>query len=112
QGIAALVTAIRQAPIEPGMPVPPVLVVAPPAIATPKGPIAPKFAGAEGKCGGLAAAYRQVCSDLACHFLDAGEYVQASRVDGVHLDLEQHLVLGRALADASAPLLGDGAAGA
>ena len=45
QGIAALVTAIRQAPIEPGMPVPPVLVVAPPPIQEPRGPIAPKFAG-------------------------------------------------------------------
>src|SRR5215475_7012436 len=31
QGIAALVNAIRRAPIEPGMPVPPVLVVCPPA---------------------------------------------------------------------------------
>ena len=38
QGIAALVSAIRSAPIEPGMPVPPVLVVAPPLIGSPKGP--------------------------------------------------------------------------
>src|SRR5882757_10210321 len=42
QGIAALVNAIRQAPIEPGMPVPPVMVVAPPPIETPRGPIARK----------------------------------------------------------------------
>ena len=47
QGIAALVSAIRSAPIEPGMPVPPVLVVAPPLIGSPKGPIAPKFEGGE-----------------------------------------------------------------
>ncbi len=47
QGIAALVKAIRQAPIEPGMPVPPILVVAPPPMETPKGPIAPKFVGGE-----------------------------------------------------------------
>ena len=37
QGIAALVRAIRSAPIEPGMPVPEVLIVAPPVIQTPKG---------------------------------------------------------------------------
>jgi hypothetical protein len=44
QGLGALVTAIRQAPIEPGMPVPPILVVAPPAIETPKGTIHPALA--------------------------------------------------------------------
>jgi hypothetical protein len=32
QGMAALVDAVRRAPIEPGMPVPKVLIVAPPAI--------------------------------------------------------------------------------
>ncbi len=55
QGIAALVTAIRLAPIEPGMPVPPILIVAPPPIDSPKGPLAPKFAGAEFRCAGMAA---------------------------------------------------------
>ena len=64
QGIAALVRAIRRAPIEPGMPVPEVLVVAPPAIQTPKGPIAPKFRGAETKCVGLAAAYEAVAREI------------------------------------------------
>ena len=43
QGIATLVSAIRQAPVEPDMPVPQILVVAPPPIRTPQGPIAPKF---------------------------------------------------------------------
>src|ERR1700689_3121030 len=37
QGIAALVNEIRSAPIEPGMPVPPILVVCPPPIRSPKG---------------------------------------------------------------------------
>src|SRR6266478_4922062 len=60
QGIAALVTAIRQAPIEPGMPVPPVLVVAPPPTGNPKGPVSEKFIGADTKSVGLASAYREV----------------------------------------------------
>ena len=38
QGIAALVNAIRTAPIEPGMPAPPILVVAPPPVETPPAP--------------------------------------------------------------------------
>jgi len=98
QGIAALVAAIRSAPIEPGMPVPPVLVVAPPAIDRPRGPIAPKFLGAEAKSAGLVDAYRQVCAELGCHFFDAGTVTSSSRVDGVHLDADQHALLGEALA--------------
>lgn len=97
QGILALVSAIRAAPIEPGMPVPQVLVVAPPAIQTPKGPIAPKFEGGERKCIGLAAAYRKVCEEIGCSFFDAGSVITSSNIDGVHLDIEQHLALGNAV---------------
>jgi len=93
-----VVTAIRQAPIEPGMPVPPILIVVPPAIETPKGPIAPKFAGGETKCVGLAAAFREVASLMNCHYFDAGTVTRSSRVDGIHLDADQHLTLGKALA--------------
>ena len=105
QGIAALVTAIRQAPIEPGMPVPPVLVVAPPPIATPKGPIAPKFMGGDAKCVGLAEAYRQVTTELGCAFFDSGAVTSASHVDGVHLDADQHLALGKAMAEFASGLI-------
>jgi len=98
QGIAALVRAIRQAPVEPGMPVPPVLVVVPPPIISPSGPIAPKFAGAAEKCVGLAEAYREVCATLDCHCFDAAAITPSSRVDGIHLDLDQHGLLGEALA--------------
>ncbi|MFO1319527.1 MAG: SGNH/GDSL hydrolase family protein [Burkholderiales bacterium] len=105
QGIAALVTAIRQAPIEPGMPVPPILVMCPPLIRTPKGPIAPKFAGGEHKCVGLAEAFAKVCAEMNCHFFDAGTVTDSSRVDGIHLDVDQHLTLGKALAPVVAPLL-------
>ncbi|NJD24062.1 MAG: GDSL family lipase [Betaproteobacteria bacterium] len=107
QGIRALVSAIRTAPIEPGMPVPEILVVAPPALQTPRGPIAPKFAGGEFKCVGLAAALRAVCDEVGCHFFDAGSVTPSSAVDGVHLDLVQHAVLGEALAALVGPLLAD-----
>lgn len=99
QGIAALVSAVRCAPIEPGMPVPQVMVVAPPPIQTPKGPIAPKFEGGEKKCPGLAAAYQAICAEVDCQFFDAATVTTSSNVDGVHLDDGQHLVLGRALAE-------------
>ena len=103
QGITALVAAIRQAPIEPGMPVPPILVVVPPRIESPRGPIAPKFVGADIKCAGLANAYRDVARALECQFFDSGTVIAASRVDGVHLDADQHYKLGDALAEVVLP---------
>jgi lysophospholipase L1-like esterase len=106
QGVATLVRTIRQAPVEPGMPVPPVLVVVPPLIVAPKGPIAAKFAGAAEKCVGLAQAYRDVCTALNCHYFDAGTVTSSSRVDGVHLDADQHVVLGLALAGVVAEIIG------
>jgi lysophospholipase L1-like esterase len=108
QGIAALVGVIRNAPIEPGMVVPPVLVVAPPPIQTPKGLGAHKFSGGDLKCAGLADAYRETAAVLACPFFDAGTVVSASRVDGVHLDAAAQITLGRALVDVVRPLLSPG----
>ena len=80
------------------MPVPPILLVAPPQIQTAKGKIAPKFQGAETKAAGLASAIHLVARELDCHFFDAGSVTTTSRVDGVHLDEDQHLALGEALA--------------
>jgi lysophospholipase L1-like esterase len=99
QGVGALVKAIREAPIEPGMPVPPILVIAPPPTQNPRGPLAAKFKDAESKCVGLADAFREVAKASGCHFFDAGTVTSSSRVDGIHLDEDQHLTLGRAVAE-------------
>mgnify|MGYP006897573744 CR=1 FL=1 len=68
QGIRSIITSIRQSPIEPEMTIPHVLVVAPPKMETPKGPIAAKFVGGENKCIGLADEYERVAKELACPF--------------------------------------------
>ena len=98
QGIAALIRAIREAPIEPGMPTPEILIISPPPIGTPTGSIAEKFQGASDKCVGLAKAYGRVATELGCHFLDASSVTTASVIDGVHLDADQHVRLGREVA--------------
>lgn len=105
QGIAAIVQAVRQAPVEPGMPVPPILIAVPPLIQTPRGLIAPKFLGGEAKCAGLADAYREVARSHECHFFDCNEVVSSSRVDGVHLDADQHLALGEKMAEVVTTIL-------
>ncbi|MSV35730.1 MAG: GDSL family lipase [Bryobacterales bacterium] len=105
QGIAALVREIRIAPIEPGMPVPPVLIVCPPRMSTPRGLIAAKFKGAETRCAGMADAYKEVAATLGCEYLDANTVIRASKVDGIHLDPDQHVTLGTALAAVVGPML-------
>jgi lysophospholipase L1-like esterase len=97
QGVARLVDVMRRAPIEPGMPVAPILIVCPPQAKAACGTMAQKFDGAEKRCAGLAEAYARVAADLDCHFFDAGTVASVSSVDGVHLDADQHPRLGDAL---------------
>ena len=99
QGTAKLIQIIKQAPIEPGMAVPEIMVIAPPPIVEPKGTIARKFEGAEKRCVGLAAELEAVARDYSVHYVNAGVVTEASAVDGIHLDERQHLLLGKALAD-------------
>lgn len=105
RGVSTLIQAIRQAPIEPDMPVPPILLVAQPVLKTARGSMAEKFAGGAEKATGLAEAYRKIADDMDCHFLDAGEHVETSEIDGTHLDMAQHRVLGTAIAEHIIPLL-------
>lgn len=98
QGIATLVNEIRTAPIEPGMSSPEILIVCPPLILEPKGQIAPKFLGANKKCQGLSAAFASVAELTACHFFDANTVTTSSSIDGVHIDADQHLILGEHIA--------------
>ncbi len=81
------------------MPSPEILVIAPPAIIHPQGAIANKFEGAEKRCAGLATELEKVAREHAVHFFDAGRVTEASRVDGIHLDEDQHMALGNALAE-------------
>ena len=105
QGTAALVRAVRRAPIEPGMPVPPILIAAPPQAKTARGEMAEKFAGAEQKSKGLARELEKVAKEWDCGFFDAGKVVSVSKVDGVHLDADQHVKLGAVMAEVVRRLL-------
>lgn len=105
QGITTLVNGMRSAPIEPGMPVPPILLICPPRVRSPKGAIAPKFRGAEERSAGLREAYEQATSALGCTLFDAENVTTTSTQDGVHLDADQHLRLGKALAEVVTPML-------
>ena len=105
QGIAALITAIRTAPIEPCLSVPPILVVTPPPVNEPCGPNAPKFVETKARSQGLSDAYRKVCELMDCRFFDAGQVITVSKIDGVHVDKDQHILFGKEIAAFVAGLL-------
>lgn len=100
QGVAAIVNEMRRAPIEPGMDVPPILIVAPPTLRKAESQTMPKFEGAEARCAGLSDALRQVATELGCSYFDANAVARTSGIDGVHLDAAHHGLLGAAIAEA------------
>ena len=99
QGSAKIIDIIRQAPIEPDMPVPDIILVAPPKIVAPKGDIAEKFKGAKNRCVGLANELDKVAKDKGVYFFDTGKATEASLIDGIHLDQNQHQIVGEAIAE-------------
>jgi lysophospholipase L1-like esterase len=99
QGTAKLIKIIRQAPIEPGMPIPEIMIIAPPKITKPKGVISNKFKGAESRDIGLAAELEKVAEEYSVYYFDSAMVTESSRVDGIHLDENQHHVLGKAIAN-------------
>ena len=105
QGLASIVGAVRTAPIEPGMPVPPILIVSPPPVSLPSGLMAEKFHGASERGRGAAEAYKRVADELGCAFFDGGTVCRTSPVDGVHLDEADHRALGLGLAPVVGALL-------
>lgn len=98
QGVARLVDIIRQAAIEPGLPRPAILIVAPPCIVQPKGENVAKFVGAERRSEGFAGVLRAVAEAKAARFFDMNAVTPASQVDGIHLDADQHERVGEAMA--------------
>lgn len=100
QGTAKLINIIRQAPIEPGMPMPEIMIVSPPEIIAPKGVIAKKFKGSENRCIGLASELESITEEFSVFYFDSNSVTGASLVDGIHLDEKQHQLLGKAIAHA------------
>jgi lysophospholipase L1-like esterase len=86
---------------------PKVILVGPP----PLGPVSngifkDMFAGNEEKSKQLGPQYRMVAHSLGVDYLDAGTIIKSSDLDGVHLDADQHGLLGKAMASAVKKAIG------
>lgn len=78
---------------------PPKILVIAPAIIGEVGFMAGLFRGGAEKSKQLGACYAAVASRLGVDLLDAAPLIRSDPTDGIHLDRDQHVVLGRAVAD-------------
>ena len=80
------------------------LIVCPPPIEV-VGPLAEMFAGADAKSRRLAPLLRAFAAECGAGFLDAGQIIRSSPIDGIHLNADAHAALGRAVAAAALALV-------
>lgn len=76
-----------------------VLLICPPPVLE-QGPIAGQFYGGRERSLALPKLYGDLAAARSCGFLDAGEVIGVSPVDGVHFDPAAHVVLAEAVAAA------------
>jgi lysophospholipase L1-like esterase len=99
QGAERLVAMAQAESVGPNWTRPRVLLVAPPPLAK-LGAFAEMFRGAEAKSRDIAARYAEVAERRRIGFVDSGQFVHCSDLDGFHFEADQHEILGKALAEA------------
>ncbi len=104
-GAERLIRIARAEAVGPGGAPPAILLVAPPPTAK-LTDFAEMFEGASDKSRMLAKRYREVAERQNVGFVDAGEFVACSDLDGIHFEAEAHAVLGQAMAEAVRMMLG------
>ena len=77
---------------------PEVLLIAPAPTVVAGGPFAEMFAGADEKSRDLGRCYSALAAELGCAFLDAGQVIVSTKLDGIHLDASEQIKLGNAVA--------------
>lgn len=97
--IERLVNTLRVLCAAPGRIQPKLMIIAPPPIREVDW-LADKFVGGAAKSQALGAAIHRSADRLCTAFLDAGEHIQVSPIDGLHYDAETHVTLGRVVARA------------
>lgn len=75
-----------------------VLVICPPPLKV-SGVFSTMFEGGDVKSQQLAPYVREIAMAHGAQFLDAGEFIYSSDIDGIHLDQDQHQILGEKVAD-------------
>lgn len=94
QSIDTLVGMIFQSATGPRDAAPGVLIVVPPPTRKAAPEWRARLAGAQEKSARFAPLYKAVAAERGCDFVDAGETVSSSEVDGIHWDAASHRAFG------------------
>jgi lysophospholipase L1-like esterase len=97
KSIAVLVEIIQRSGAGAGDSAPKILLIAPPLVGKLTG-FAEEFEAGFEKSQKFGDYYRQIADLYHCEFLDAGEIIKSSDLDGIHFEADQHLLLGQAIA--------------
>lgn len=98
QGMRRLVSIVQNHVAGPGFKPAKVLVVSPPPLCETKDRFfGDMFAGGIGHSRQLAGYYRQIADEQGCGFFDGGSVAETSPIDGIHIDAENTIKLGKAL---------------
>ena len=104
RGIDRLIDIARNEEVSPTGGAPAILIVAPPPLAKLTG-FADMFAGGTEKAKELAALYSQVAETRGVGFVNSGEFIRCSDLDGIHFEADQHKTLGGVMAEAARMVL-------
>jgi lysophospholipase L1-like esterase len=104
-GVERLVTTAKSFPVGPNEAPPDIILAAPPPVVE-LTDFADMFDGAREKSLSLGARYRAVAKLHGIGFVDAGEHIHCSPLDGIHFEADQHARLGVAMAAAVRQRLG------
>jgi lysophospholipase L1-like esterase len=104
-GVERLVVTARSLPVGPAGAPPDIIIAAPPPLAE-LTELAEMFEDGQEKSRGLAARYRAIARLHGVGFVDAGEHIHCSSLDGIHYEADQHARLGPVMAAAVRERLG------
>ena len=104
-GARTLVQIAQKSATGPGDTASQVLLLAPPPVAKLTG-FAEMFEGAEAKSRRFAEHYARVAQECGCAFLDTGQVIVSSDLDGIHLEASDQTMLGAAVAARVREILG------
>lgn len=103
-GAITLAEMVQNSTFGPDSTAPQVLLICPPPVAK-LDLFADMLTGATEKSRQMAGCYRAMADQNHCAFLDAGQHIHSSDIDGIHLDRDQQQKLGRVVAEQVKALL-------
>jgi len=104
-GCVGLIRAVKASLCGPDEGQPKIMLVSPPLLGVLNPELALFYGGGEQVSHQLAHAYRVIAQSFDCTFLDAAKVVEASKIDGVHLDPPEQRKLAFAIKDVVEPML-------